>query len=148
MNIRGRGYGLAGPRSGLTRRKSLGTAAGAVGGALVAPYVSASEPKTIRFLNGEADPGTVQALSEIAAEWKQKTGVTVGIETVPIDHTYLKITSSIEVGCPHDIGTLPQARPPGGCRRGQTIRGPPAMAISRMFSSTFAVPTCLLLKVT
>jgi multiple sugar transport system substrate-binding protein len=97
----------SGPRRPpISRRTFLATAgaAAAVGG--LAPYARAATPKTIRFLNGEADPDTVQALQEIAAEWKQKTDVTVVVETVPLDQMYPKIAASIKAGRPYDIGTL------------------------------------------
>jgi multiple sugar transport system substrate-binding protein len=93
-------------RTRITRRTFLSAAAAVAASSAVAPYVSAQTPKTIRFLNGEADPGTVQALSEIAAEWKQKTGTTVVVESVPLDQMYPKITASIKAGRPYDIGNL------------------------------------------
>jgi len=58
---------------------------------------------TLRFLNCETDVNTVAYLNKIAAEWQQKTGVKVVIETVPEPESFTKIVASIKAGKPYDI---------------------------------------------
>jgi multiple sugar transport system substrate-binding protein len=58
---------------------------------------------TLRFLNCETDVNTVAYLNKIAAEWQQKTGVKVVVETVPEPESFTKIVASIKAGKPYDI---------------------------------------------
>ncbi len=90
----------------VTRRRFL-AAAGGSAAALAAPVRRArAQQTTLRFLNAETDPNTVKFLQQAAAEWKDRTGVAVEVESVPLGDVFPKLTTSIKAGRPYDVGTL------------------------------------------
>jgi multiple sugar transport system substrate-binding protein len=95
-------------RSGVTRRGFLKTAgaAGAVGAITLAhgPFVHAQKKVTLRVINQEPDPGTVKFFETAFAEWENKTGVKVMLDTVPGGEMFPKMSAAIKAGNPYHIG--------------------------------------------
>jgi len=90
---------------GLTRRKFLKMAGAAgVTMAVSAPYVHTKEKITLRCINQEPDPNTVKVLESNFAEWENKTGVKVILDTVPGGEVFPKLTASIKAGNPYHLG--------------------------------------------
>ena len=96
------------PGAAVSRRealKSAGALAGGVALGLAAPAVL-SQPKIVRFLNGEPSSDSVRALRVAAAQYEKITGVQVRIDSVPGGAAFQKLQASIQAGQPYDIGTL------------------------------------------
>ena len=97
-------------KDGLSRRQFVTTvSAGAAAGALFAPAVHAQSRKTVRMLNNETSIDTIRALRVAAAEYERATGISVTVDTAPIEDTFTKLTTSIRAGKPFDIATIPFA---------------------------------------
>lgn len=94
---------------GLSRRKFLASV-GAVGAAsvLYTPAVHA-RAKSVRMLNNETSIDTIRALRVAAAEYERATGVSVSVDSAPLEDTFTKLTTSIRAGKPFDIATVPFA---------------------------------------
>jgi len=95
---------------GVSRRtflKVLGLTGGgvALASALNAARAGTAKP-TLRFLNNEPDPNTIQYVKQTAQEYESKTGVKISVETIPVGETWTKITTAIKAGKPYDFLTL------------------------------------------
>src|SRR3972149_4132958 len=90
---------------GMTRRKFL-KMAGAAGATMMvsAPFVHTSEKITLRVISQEPDPGTIKVLESNFAEWENKTGVKVLLDTVPGGEVFPKLTASMKAGNPYHLG--------------------------------------------
>lgn len=93
----------------VTRRQVLkGTLAGTAAAAAPwpVPTIVAAQPKEVRWLNNEPDPGTVKFLNDTAVEYEKKTGVKVTLEHVPTAEAYPKTVASIKAGRAYDLVTV------------------------------------------
>jgi multiple sugar transport system substrate-binding protein len=92
----------------VTRRDFLKVAgaAGAVGAVTLAhgPFVHAQKKVTLRVINQEPDPGTIKFFETAFAEWENKTGVKVMLDTVPGGEMFPKFSAAIKAGNPYHIG--------------------------------------------
>ncbi|GMG82139.1 extracellular solute-binding protein [Paralimibaculum aggregatum] len=98
---------LTGP---ITRRKALKGAGGlglglALSG-LAAPAVHAAGGAPIRFLNCETGKGTLAFFSKAAAEYEEKTGREVVVDSVPLGEAFTKITNGIRSGNPYHVANV------------------------------------------
>jgi multiple sugar transport system substrate-binding protein len=93
----------------VSRRKVLKAAmAGAAAAAspFPVPTLIVAQPKEVRWLNNEPDPGTVKFLNDTALEYEKKTGVKVSVEHVPTAEAYPKTVASIKAGRAYDLVTV------------------------------------------
>lgn len=93
-----------------TRRQAL-KGAGAIGmglalSGLAAPALRAQERRPIRFLNCETGKDTLAFFAKMAAEYQEKTGVEVIVDSVPLDEAFTKITNGIRSGTPYDVANV------------------------------------------
>ncbi len=90
---------------GFTRRKFL-KIAGTAGAMtmLSAPYVHTAKKITLRVINQEPDPGTLKYFDNVFAEYENKTGIKVMLDTVPGGEVFPKLTTSIKAGNPYHLG--------------------------------------------
>jgi multiple sugar transport system substrate-binding protein len=101
----------------MRRRRFLHTLGAASGAALlgttgVAPLARAAKATTIRFFNNETDPNTIAFLKQMSQEYKDTTGVSIEVETVPVLQTWTKVTTAIKAGKPYDFITFGQVTEP------------------------------------
>ena len=101
----------------MRRRRFLYTLGAASGAALlgtrgVATPARAAKATTIRFFNNETDPNTIAFLKQMSQEYKDTTGVSIEVETVPVLQTWTKVTTAIKAGKPYDFITFGQVTEP------------------------------------
>lgn len=92
---------------GLSRRKFLKIAGAAGAVAMVpAPFVHAKKNLTLRVINQEPDPNTLKFFEKAFAEYEEKTGIKVMLDTVPGGEAFPKLAASIKAGNPYHIGNM------------------------------------------
>jgi multiple sugar transport system substrate-binding protein len=104
-------------QTSMRRRRFLQTLGAASGAALlgttgVATLARAAKATTIRFFNNETDPNTIAFLKQMSQEYKDTTGVSIEVETVPVLQTWTKVTTAIKAGKPYDFITFGQVTEP------------------------------------
>lgn len=90
---------------GLTRRALLRGAAGTAGALLAAPAIHARSGATLRFISSETSAGNVEVLNAAFAEYEDKFGVEIILDSTPISGQFTKAMSAIKAGMPYDLGT-------------------------------------------
>lgn len=94
----------------ITRRTALkgvgGIGAGLALSGLAAPGLRAQATRPIRFLNAETGKETLAFFDKAVAEYKDKTGIEVIVDSVPLGDSFTKITNGIRAGTPYDIATV------------------------------------------
>ncbi len=93
---------------GLSRRQFVASVGAGAVASIFAPAVHARQ-KSVRMLNNETSIDTIRALRVAAAEYERATGVSVTVDSAPLEDTFTKLTTSIRAGKPFDIATVPYA---------------------------------------
>ncbi|MCL4534293.1 MAG: sugar ABC transporter substrate-binding protein [Bacteroidetes bacterium] len=74
--------------------------------ALVLPGCQvAQKPSALKFAWSETDPKLMKFINDTVAEYQQKTGVEIQIESMPETDLWPKIQASISAGRPYDLAT-------------------------------------------
>lgn len=94
----------------ITRRQTLqgvgGVGLGLAASGLAAPMTRAQGGAPIRFLNCETGKDTLAFFGKAAQEYRDKTGVEVIVDSVPLGEAFTKITNGIRSGSPYDVANV------------------------------------------
>lgn len=102
-NFKG-GAGLLTRRQTLRGASSLGL--GLAFSGLAAPALRAQSKRPIRFLNCETGKDTLAFFAKMAAEYQEKTGTELIVDSVPLDEAFTKITNGFRSGTPYDVANV------------------------------------------
>ncbi len=91
----------------MNRRKFLhGGAAASLATVFIPKSVKAQPKLTLRMMNMETDPNTIEMLKKASTDYEAKTGIRFEIDTTQPAGAFTKLATSIKAGRPYDVANI------------------------------------------